>query len=83
MRVSITYKRRMEDSEHWRGVERIEAGHSITGVALFFGVHHSVISQLWKHFQTIQRIVTARNRPPKGYNPRRRLIYPYFSQAES
>ncbi|GFX01633.1 transposable element Tcb1 transposase [Trichonephila clavipes] len=47
----------MEDSEHWRAVGRIEAGQSITDVALFFGVHHSVISRLWKQFQTTQTVV--------------------------
>ncbi|GFU90855.1 transposable element Tcb1 transposase [Trichonephila clavipes] len=47
----------MEDSERWRAVGRIEAGQSITDVALFFGIHHSVISRLWKQFQTTQTIV--------------------------
>ncbi|GFV92171.1 HTH_Tnp_Tc3_2 domain-containing protein [Trichonephila clavipes] len=37
--------------------ERIEAGQSLTDVALFFGVHHSVISRLWKQFQTTQTVV--------------------------
>ena len=45
-------RRRMEDSERWRAVGRIEAGQSITDVAFFFGVHHSVILRLWKQFQT-------------------------------
>ncbi|GFX91626.1 transposable element Tcb2 transposase [Trichonephila clavipes] len=56
----------MEDSERWRAVERIEAGQSITDVALFFGVHHSVISRLWKQFQTTQTVV----RRPVGDRPR-------------
>ncbi|GFX56502.1 transposable element Tcb1 transposase [Trichonephila clavipes] len=47
----------MEDSEHWRAVGRIEAGQSITDVALFFGVHHYKISSLWKQFQTAQTVV--------------------------
>ncbi|GFX48901.1 transposable element Tcb2 transposase [Trichonephila clavipes] len=47
----------MENSEHWRAVGRIEAGHSIPDVALFFGVHHSAISRLWKQFETTQTIV--------------------------
>ncbi|GFU88587.1 HTH_Tnp_Tc3_2 domain-containing protein [Trichonephila clavipes] len=53
----------MEDSECWRAVGRIEAGQSITGVAIFFGVHHSVISRLWKQFQTTQTVV---RRPAGG-----------------
>jgi len=50
-------RRRMEDSERWWAVGRIGAGQSITDVARFFGVHHSVISRLWKQFQTSQRVV--------------------------
>ena len=50
-------RRRMEDSEHWRAMGRIEAGQSITDVALFFGILHSVISRLWKQFQTTQTVV--------------------------
>ncbi|GFW85067.1 transposable element Tcb1 transposase [Trichonephila clavipes] len=53
----------MEDSEHWRAVRRFEAGQSITEGALFFGVHHSVISRLWNQFQTTQTVV---RRPVRG-----------------
>ena len=53
----MTSRRRMEDSKRWRTVERIEAGQSITDVALYFGVHHSVISHLWKQVQTTQTAV--------------------------
>ena len=59
----MTSRRRMEDSEHLRAVGCIEAGQSITDVALFFGVHHSVISRLWKQFQTTQTVV---RRPVAG-----------------
>ncbi|GFT89347.1 transposable element Tcb2 transposase [Trichonephila clavipes] len=62
----MTSRKRMEHSEHWRAVGRIEAGQSITDVALFFGVHHSVISRLWKQFQTTQTVV----RRPVGGRPR-------------
>ncbi|GFW12492.1 transposable element Tcb1 transposase [Trichonephila clavipes] len=55
----------MEDSERWRAVGRIEAGQLITDVALFFGVHNSVISSLWKQFQTTQTVV----RRPIGGRP--------------
>ena len=57
MRVSMTSRRRLEDSEIWHAVGRIEAGHLITDVALFFGVHHSVISRFWRQFQTTRTIV--------------------------
>ncbi|GFU94303.1 putative DD41D transposase [Trichonephila clavipes] len=53
----MTSRKRMEDSERGRAVGSIEAGQSITDVALFFGVHHSVISRLWKQFQTTQAVV--------------------------
>ncbi|GFY30817.1 transposable element Tcb2 transposase [Trichonephila clavipes] len=60
----------MEDSERWRAVGRIEAGQSITNVALFFGVHRSVISRLWKQSQNTQtvvrRVVGGR---PRGTSP--------------
>ncbi|GFW91238.1 HTH_Tnp_Tc3_2 domain-containing protein [Trichonephila clavipes] len=66
MRVSMTSRKRMEDSERWSAVGRIEAGQSITDVALFFGFHHFVISRLWKQFQTTQTVV----RRPIGGRPR-------------
>ena len=53
----------MEDSESWRAMGRIEAGRSITDVAHFFGVHHFVISHLWKQFQNTQTVV---RRPVAG-----------------
>ncbi|GFT18953.1 transposable element Tcb1 transposase [Trichonephila clavipes] len=53
----MTSRKRKEDSEPWRAVGRIESGQSITNVALLFGVHHSVISRLWKQFQTAQTAV--------------------------
>ncbi|GBN29998.1 hypothetical protein AVEN_266526-1 [Araneus ventricosus] len=56
-------RRRMEHSERWRSAGRIETGQSIIDVALFFGVHHSVISRLWKQFQTSQIFV---RRPVAG-----------------
>ncbi|GFU96766.1 transposable element Tcb1 transposase [Trichonephila clavipes] len=59
-------RKRMEDSEHWRAVGRIEAGQSIKDAALFFGIHHYVISGLWKQFQTTQTVV----RRPVGGPPR-------------
>jgi hypothetical protein len=34
----------MEDSGRWCAVGRIEAGQSTKDVAIFFGVHRSVIS---------------------------------------
>ncbi|GFT26600.1 transposable element Tcb2 transposase [Trichonephila clavipes] len=61
----MTSRKRMEDSERWRAVGRTEAGQSITDVALFFVVHHSVISRLWKKFQTTQTVLRSpvRGRP--------------------
>ena len=56
----------MEDSKLWRAVGQFEREQSITDVALFFGVHHFVISRLWKQFQTshtvVRRPVTGRPR---------------------
>ncbi|KAF8797263.1 hypothetical protein HNY73_001548 [Argiope bruennichi] len=49
----------MKDSECWRAAGRIEAEQSITDVALFFGVHHSLFSRLWKQFHIfIRRLVS-------------------------
>ena len=53
----MTSRTRMVDSERWRAVGRIESGQSIIDVALFFGFHHSVISRLWKQFQSTQTVV--------------------------
>ncbi|GFU62351.1 uncharacterized protein TNCV_2653261 [Trichonephila clavipes] len=62
--------------ERWRAVGRIEAGQSSTDVALFFGVHHSVISRLWKTIPKPHRQLS------EGYKPRGRSIYCYCSQAD-
>ncbi|GFW87319.1 HTH_Tnp_Tc3_2 domain-containing protein [Trichonephila clavipes] len=59
-------RKRKEDSERWRAAGRIEAGQSITDVALFFGILHSVISRFWEQFQTTQTVV----RRPVGGHPR-------------
>ncbi|GFW77574.1 transposable element Tcb2 transposase [Trichonephila clavipes] len=52
----MTSRKRMEDSERWRAVGHIEE-QSITDVALFFDVHHSIIPRLWKQFQTTQTVL--------------------------
>ncbi|GFT74026.1 hypothetical protein TNCV_3707621 [Trichonephila clavipes] len=62
-RVYMASRRQMKDSELWRAVGSIEETHSVTNVARFFGVHHSVFSQLWKQFQKSQTVV-RRSRPP-------------------
>ncbi|GFX85892.1 transposable element Tcb1 transposase [Trichonephila clavipes] len=55
----------MEDSERWRVVGRIEAGQLIICITFFFGVHHCVITRLWKQFQTTQTVF----RRPVGGRP--------------
>ena len=55
--VAKAKKRQTADTEQWCTVECVEAGHSINYVSLFLGVHHSVISRLWKLFQTSQTAV--------------------------
>ncbi|GFX95500.1 uncharacterized protein TNCV_4825151 [Trichonephila clavipes] len=62
----MTSRKRTLDSECWRAVGHIEAGQSITDIAAFFGIHHSIISRLWKQFQTTQTVV----RRPVGGRPR-------------
>lgn len=57
IRVSNASRRRREDSEIWRASRRMDAGQSIADVALFFFVHYSVISRLWKQFLSSQTIV--------------------------
>ena len=54
---------RLEDSKRWRAVGRLEAGQTITEVARFFDVHHSVISRLWRQFQTTETVI---RRPVPG-----------------
>ncbi|GFV19205.1 transposable element Tcb1 transposase [Trichonephila clavipes] len=36
-------------SNHW---EKLEEGRSVTGVAAEFGIAHSIVSRLWRQFQT-------------------------------
>ena len=50
-------RRRMGDSELWCALGHIEAGQSITDVALFFGFRHSVISHSWKQLQSTQTVI--------------------------
>ncbi|GFS79276.1 uncharacterized protein TNCV_4409341 [Trichonephila clavipes] len=68
--VSITSRRRMEDSELWWAVGGIEVGQCITDVVRFFGV---------RHFMVVEIISCEPNSCPKtcsrsshGYDPRRR-----------
>ncbi|GFV16736.1 HTH_Tnp_Tc3_2 domain-containing protein [Trichonephila clavipes] len=71
----MTSRKQMEDSERWRSMGRIEAGQPITDVALFFSVHHSVISSSWKQFQNhTDACPKSRSWSPKGYNPHERSI---------
>ncbi|GFT65097.1 transposable element Tcb1 transposase [Trichonephila clavipes] len=62
----------MEKNE-WKilsAVGHIEAGQSITDVALFFSVHHSVISRLWKQLQITQTVVRKPvSGPPRVTDP--------------
>ena len=55
--VFIAARRQMEHAECYRAVGRIKAEQSITVFVLFFGYHHSVISQLCKQFQASQTVV--------------------------
>ncbi|GFX88230.1 uncharacterized protein TNCV_1066461 [Trichonephila clavipes] len=74
----------MEDSELWPAVGRIEAGLSITYVVLFFGVHQSVISRLWKQFQNTPTVVRSHaGGRPRITTPSGRSIYCYCSETES
>ncbi|GIY31221.1 transposable element Tcb1 transposase [Caerostris darwini] len=57
-------RRRMVDTECWNAVGGTEARQSIANVGLFFVVHHSVISRLWKQFLTSQIVV---RRPVAGH----------------
>lgn len=58
--------RRIEHYERWHAVARIGASQSVTDVAVFFDVHHSIISRLRKQFLTsktvVQRHVAGRPR---------------------
>ena len=65
----MTSRRRMEDSEFWCAVGCIEAGQSITDVAVLFAFHHSVISRLWKELQTTQTVVQR----SQGLQPLRKI----------
>ncbi|GFY05105.1 HTH_Tnp_Tc3_2 domain-containing protein [Trichonephila clavipes] len=66
IRVSITSRKRIEDSQRWSAVGRIEAGQLITDLALFFRFPHSVASRLWKQFETTQTVF----RRPVAVRPR-------------
>ncbi|GFX74589.1 hypothetical protein TNCV_1158061 [Trichonephila clavipes] len=54
-------------SNHW---EKLEEGRSVTSVAAEFGIAHSILSRLWRQFQTtgtaIRRFSSGR---PRGTTP--------------
>ena len=70
----MAFRRQMEDSESWRASEHIEAREFIIEGTLFFRVHHSFISYLWKLFQTnqtvVRRLVVSRPRITTSANDR-------------
>ena len=59
----MTSRRRMEDSEHWRAFGRVEAGQSITDVAIFF--RRSSFYN-FTFMETIQTTQTVDRRPVAG-----------------
>ncbi|GFX96033.1 uncharacterized protein TNCV_2289231 [Trichonephila clavipes] len=64
----MTSRRRMEDSEYWQAVGRIE-GQSIPDVARFVGVHHSTIMETILN-KPNSRLMTW-SRSCKSYDPRK------------
>ncbi|GFV66320.1 transposable element Tcb2 transposase [Trichonephila clavipes] len=57
------YKR----SNHW---EKLEEGRSVTSVAAEFGIAHSIVSRLWRQFQTTGTAIRGfRSGRPRGTTP--------------
>ncbi|GFS81024.1 transposable element Tcb2 transposase [Trichonephila clavipes] len=54
-------------SNHW---EKLEEGHSVTSVAAEFGIAHSIVSRLWKQFQTTGTAIRGISKGrPRGTTP--------------
>ncbi|GFX62579.1 transposable element Tc1 transposase [Trichonephila clavipes] len=54
-------------SNHW---EKLEEGRSVTSVAAEFGIAHSIVSRLWRQFQTTGTAIRGfSSRRPRGTTP--------------
>ncbi|GFU03871.1 uncharacterized protein TNCV_1718391 [Trichonephila clavipes] len=54
-------------SNHW---EKLEEGRSVTSVAAEFGIAHSIVSRLWRKFQTTGTAIRGfSSGPPRGTTP--------------
>ncbi|GFU73693.1 transposable element Tcb1 transposase [Trichonephila clavipes] len=45
-------RRHLDDFTQGRIIGKLEEGHSVTSVAAEFGIAHSIVSRLWRQFQT-------------------------------
>ncbi|GFW85690.1 hypothetical protein TNCV_853401 [Trichonephila clavipes] len=52
--VGTTSGRFSPRSNHW---EKLEEGRSVTSVAAEFGIAHSIVSRLWRQFQTTRTAI--------------------------
>ncbi|GFX04910.1 transposable element Tcb2 transposase [Trichonephila clavipes] len=54
-------------SNHW---EKLEEGRSVTSVAAEFGIAHSIVSRLWRQFQTTETAIRGfSSGRPRGTTP--------------
>ncbi|GFX81429.1 transposable element Tcb2 transposase [Trichonephila clavipes] len=59
-------------SSHLRGriIGKLEEGRSVTSVAAEFGIAHSIVSRLWRQFQTIGTVIRGfSSGRPRGTTP--------------
>ncbi|GFW11518.1 transposable element Tcb2 transposase [Trichonephila clavipes] len=57
----------LPEVEYW---EKLEEGRSVTSVAAEFGIAHSIVSRLWRQFQTTGTAIRGfSSGPPRGTTP--------------
>ncbi|GFW73518.1 uncharacterized protein TNCV_2801821 [Trichonephila clavipes] len=63
-------RRHLDAFTRGRIIVKLEEGRSVTSAAAEFGIAHSIVSRLWRQFQTTGTAIRALSRdPPRGTTP--------------
>ncbi|GFX75523.1 transposable element Tcb1 transposase [Trichonephila clavipes] len=63
-------RRHLDAFTRGRIIGKLEEGHSVTSVAAEFGIAHSIVSRLWRQFQTAGTAIRGFSRGrPRGTTP--------------